>query len=181
SRASQIHCAPWVGADRRAPRAGSTRATRASPSVARRTSSRAVSQRCLTEAEGGEDTRGRISRVARQRRPAGIAILTNAPNCGSYFSTMVPALLRIDPMTQRPYSHPGWSLAPALPLLLLAAVASWGAEARPLPVPERLPLRLEVTVLRLDNATKALVPVPAGSAFKTGDSVAFEVKASRGG
>lgn len=84
-------------------------------------------------------------------------------------------------MTQRPYSHPGWSLAPALPLLLLAAVASWGAEARPLPVPERLPLRLEVTVLRLDNATKALVPVPAGSAFKTGDSVAFEVKASRGG
>ena len=60
-------------------------------------------------------------------------------------------------------------------LLLLAAIPVRGEEARPLPV------RLEVTVLRQDNSTKALVPVPADSSFKTGDAVAFEVKASRGG
>lgn len=60
-------------------------------------------------------------------------------------------------------------------LLLLAAIPVWGEEARPLPV------RLEVTVLRQDSSTKALVPVPADSSFKTGDAVAFEVKASRGG
>lgn len=84
-------------------------------------------------------------------------------------------------MTRRPWSHPGWCLAPAFSLLLLAAVASWGAESRPLAVPERLPLRLEVTVLRLDPATKALVATRADSPFKNGDSVAFEVKASRGG
>lgn len=84
-------------------------------------------------------------------------------------------------MTRRPWLHPGWCLAPALPVLLLAAVAGWGAQARPLPVPERLPLRLEVTVLRLDNTTKALVPVRADAQFKTGDVVAFDVKASRGG
>ncbi len=56
-----------------------------------------------------------------------------------------------------------------LSLLLLAAV------------PERPPLRLEVTVLRQDSSANALVPVRADSTFKTGDAVAFEVKASRGG
>jgi len=60
-------------------------------------------------------------------------------------------------------------------LLLLATIPVWGEEARP------LPLRLEVTVLRQDSSTKALVPVPADSSFKTGDAVAFEVRASRGG
>lgn len=84
-------------------------------------------------------------------------------------------------MTRRPWSHPGWCLTTVLPILLLAAVSGWSAESRPLAVPERLPLRLEVTVLRLDQATKALVPARADAPFKTGDAVAFEVKASRGG
>lgn len=66
-------------------------------------------------------------------------------------------------------------------LLLLGARAGGGVEARPLSVPERLPLRLEVKVLRLDGATKELVPARIDSPFKTGDVVAFEVKASRGG
>ena len=76
-------------------------------------------------------------------------------------------------MTRRP--------ATVLSLLLLAAVPGWGEEARPLSVPERLALRLEVTVLRQDDGTKDLVPVRADSSFKTGDAVAFEVKSSRGG
>ena len=41
-------------------------------------------------------------------------------------------------------------------LLLLGARAGGGVEPRPLSVPERLPLRLEVKVLRLDGATKEL-------------------------
>jgi hypothetical protein len=84
-------------------------------------------------------------------------------------------------MTRRPWSPPGWRLTTVLPAFLLAAISGWGAETRPLAVPERLPLRLEVTVLRLDSATKALVPARADAPFKTGDSVAFDVKASRGG
>ena len=84
-------------------------------------------------------------------------------------------------MMRRPWPHPGWRLTTVLPVLLLAAVSGWGAETRPLAVPERLPLRLEVTVLRLDSATKALVPARPDAPFKTGDSVAFDVKASRGG
>ena len=75
-------------------------------------------------------------------------------------------------MTRRP--------ATVLSLLLLAAVPGWGEEARPLSVPERLALRLEVTVLRQDSSME-LVPVRADAPFKTGDAVAFEVKASRGG
>jgi hypothetical protein len=82
---------------------------------------------------------------------------------------------------RRRWPHPRWCLATALSSLLLAALAGWGAEARPLPVPERRPLRLEVTVLRLDPSTKILTPVRADSPFKTGDVVAFEVKASLGG
>lgn len=84
-------------------------------------------------------------------------------------------------MTRRLCSHQGRCLAAVFSVLLLAAVSSWGAESRPLAVPERLPVRLEVTVLRLDNATNAMVPVRADAPFKTGDRVAFEVKASRGG
>lgn len=84
-------------------------------------------------------------------------------------------------MTRRPWSPRGSCLATMLPFLLLAAVSGWGAESRPLSVPERLPVRLEVTVLRLDQATKALVPVSIDAPFKTGDVVAFDVKASRGG
>jgi len=98
-----------------------------------------------------------------------------------FFSTIVSSLLRIEPMTHRLWSHPGWCLAAALPVFLLAAVAAWSAETRPLPVPARLRLRLEVKVLRLDAATQAMVPVRADSTFKTGDAVVFEVKASRGG
>jgi len=82
-------------------------------------------------------------------------------------------------MTHRLWSHPGWCLATALPVFLLAA--GWSAETRPLPVPARLRLRLEVKVLRLDDATQAMVPVRADSTFKTGDAVVFEAKASRGG
>lgn len=91
-------------------------------------------------------------------------------------------MLKSLPRTFMPRTRlfPGrWVPSPLL--FLLAAAAAWGAEARPLSVPERLPVRLEVTVLRLDNATKALVPVRIDSPFKTGDAVAFEVKASRGG
>ena len=36
-------------------------------------------------------------------------------------------------------------------------------------------------MLRLDSATRAEVPVRLDSPFKTGDVVAFKVKASRGG
>ena len=81
----------------------------------------------------------------------------------------------------RPWSVLERCLATSLPVLLFAAVAGGGAQTRPLPVPERPQLRLEVTVLRLDNATKAMVPIRADASFKTGDLVAFEVKASRGG
>jgi hypothetical protein len=84
-------------------------------------------------------------------------------------------------MTRRLWSHSGWCLATALPVFLLAATTGWSAESRPLPVPERLRLRLEVTVLRIDEVTKAMVPVKADSTFKNGDMVIFEVKASRGG
>jgi len=84
-------------------------------------------------------------------------------------------------MTRRPWSHSGRCLVTVLPFLLFAADSGWGQEARPLVVPERLPFRLEVTVLRQDDSTKSLVPVRANSSFKTGDAVAFEVKASRGG
>jgi hypothetical protein len=83
-------------------------------------------------------------------------------------------------MRHRLWTPSGWCLAAALPVLL-APVAGWSAEPRPLPVPARLRLRLEVKVLRLDAATQAMVPVRADSKFKTGDKVAFEVKASRGG
>jgi hypothetical protein len=83
-------------------------------------------------------------------------------------------------MAHRLWTPSGWCLAAALPVLL-AAVAAWSAETRPLPVPARTRLRLEVKVLRLDDATQAMVPVRADSKFKTGDSVVFEVKASRGG
>jgi hypothetical protein len=88
-------------------------------------------------------------------------------------------------MTRRPRSHLGWCpailLPISLPIFLLAAVVTGEAQPRPLAVPERLPLRLEVTALRLDNATQAMVPVRADAPFKTGDVVAFDVKASRGG
>jgi hypothetical protein len=83
-------------------------------------------------------------------------------------------------MTHRLWSRPGWCLAAAL-YILLAAVAGWSAETRSLPVPARLRLRLEVKVLRLDDATQAMVPVRVDSKFKTGDEVVFEVKASQGG
>jgi hypothetical protein len=83
-------------------------------------------------------------------------------------------------MTHRQWTHSGWCLAAALSVLLVS-VAGWSAETRPLPVPARLRLRLEVKVLRLDATTQAMVPVRADSKFKTGDSVVFEVKASRGG
>lgn len=73
-------------------------------------------------------------------------------------------------MTRRPCSLSGWCLATVLPVLLFTAVSGWGEE-----------LHLEVTVLRQDGSTKTLVPVRADSPFKTGDAVALEVKANRGG
>jgi hypothetical protein len=84
-------------------------------------------------------------------------------------------------MTRRPWRLWICYLGTALPFFLLAAASGWGAESRPLAVPERLPLHLEVTVLRLDPATKALVPVPAEAPLENGDAVAFDVEASRGG